>query len=176
MAKMIFNPIFQSVRKQGSVQLQELLGPIYCRSNPWLGKGYYFWDGFIELAQWWGCKHYASSYYICQAKMLVPSEQVLDLVGNTHDMIVFNTALKMLKKKLNSQSLTVAAVLAAMRKMTSFPYKVIRARSEHNVYANERIRFVENDFSYMNTIPAIQICIMDRNLIEDFHVIAASSL
>ena len=171
MAKIIFYPIYQTVRKEGSPRMIELLGPIYCQSNPWLGKGYYFWDGFIELAQWWGVKHYQSFYFICQAKLEVDSEVLFDLAGSTQDMRLFNSAYQLLKVKMGYRKMTVAAVLAAMRRMSNFPYKVIRARSEHHVFFNERLSFVENDKSYMNTIPAIQICVMDKNLLSEFHVL-----
>ena len=36
--------IYQTVSSVGTFHDRELLGPIFCENNPWLGDGYYFWD------------------------------------------------------------------------------------------------------------------------------------
>lgn len=51
---MEFNPLYQTVKNNGNKQSIETFGPIYGKVDTWLGNGYYFWDGFIELAHWWG--------------------------------------------------------------------------------------------------------------------------
>lgn len=165
------SPLYQTVRDKGSHEMIERFGPIYGRENTWLGKGYYFWDGAIELAHWWGSKHCSGAYAICEAEAEFGEDEYFDLVGNTADLKLFRDIMDALKTKHSFQEITVSAVLNEMRKHTSFPYRVIRARSEHNIFGGDRIKFVENDSHVMITLPAIQICFSDSKYIKNYHVI-----
>ena len=48
--------IFQTLEDRNNPDEVESQGPFICTNNPWLGKGYYFWDTFLDLAHWWGTK------------------------------------------------------------------------------------------------------------------------
>lgn len=171
--KINLSPVYQTISNQGKPKYTiETLGPIYCVNNPWLGNGYYFWDGFIELAHWWGNKHYAGNYIICQANLNFEDSEYYDLVGNTFHLRCFKAGMMALKAKLKCNNLTVSAVLAEFRKHSdNFHYKVIRARSEHHIEDSENVRFVEDDRGYMITIPAIQICVTDLKIVENYQEI-----
>lgn len=165
------SPLYQTVRDKGSHEIIERQGPIYARDNTWLGKGFYFWDGAIELAHWWGQKHCSGAYVICEAIADLEEDEYFDLVGNSADLKLFRNILNALRKTHSFQDITVSAVLNEMRKHTSFPYRVIRARSEHNISGGDRLKFVENDNHVMITLPAIQICFSDSKYIKNYHVI-----
>lgn len=171
MASIHLSPLYQTVKDKGSHEMIERSGPIYGRENTWLGKGYYFWDGAIELAHWWGSKHCHGSYVICEATADFDQKEYFDLVGNSADLKLFRDILNALRKKHSFQDITVSAVLNEMRKHTSFPYRVIRARSEHYIPGGDRIKFVENDGQVMITLPAIQVCFSDAKYIKNYHVI-----
>jgi len=172
---MELNPLYQTIKKQGDKQSVARFGPIYGRKDTWLGDGYYFWDGFIKLAHWWGKKHCAGSYVICRASVVVEDHKVLDLVGRTADLKNFEVIYNAIKEKNPFQQITVPAVLAEMRKRTSFPYLVIRARSEHRIPENENIRFVDKDRAEMVLIPAIQLCVRERNLVRSYEEVWRTS-
>ena len=42
--------IFQTLEDRNNPDEVESQGPFICTNNPWLGKGYYFWDTFLDLA------------------------------------------------------------------------------------------------------------------------------
>jgi len=165
-----FDPVFQTKDNRGTKELRQRLGPICSSHNTWLGKGYYFWDGHIELAQWWGERHYHGNYVICQACIELEKEMLFDLYGNTSDQKVFNIVLQALHKKYPNQQLTVPAVLDDMnahseefRKM-----KAIRASSEHCIPQAERVKYIDGQYGTHLTIPAIQICAKDLNVIKGY--------
>ena len=164
---MVLYPLFQAVkhRKDNS---EVLVDPIFGHSNTWLGKGYYFWDGAIELAHWWGKVHYQNCYDIYQAKAEFDDSVFFDLFGSTSDLRLFRDVTKMLQEKFNYPQLTVSAVLNEMRKRTSFSNTVIRARSEHWIPGSMHLRFVDYDRSFMVMLPAVQVCITDRSVIKEY--------
>ena len=43
--------IFQTLEDRNNPDEVESQGPFICTNNPWLGKGYYFWDTFLDLAR-----------------------------------------------------------------------------------------------------------------------------
>ena len=171
MASIHLVPIYQTIKNRGTHEMIERMGPIFGRHNTWLGPGYYFWDGAIELSHWWGRVHCKGSYFICEAEAYIDQDEFFDLCGNTADMRVFRDITKALRDKHSFAEITVSAVLNEMRKHTSFPYRAIRARSEHKIPENECMKFVESDNNFMITLPAIQICFSNINPIKSYHVI-----
>ena len=81
--------IFQTLEDRNNPDEVESQGPFICTNNPWLGKGYYFWDTFLDLAHWWGKQVHSGNYIICQTFIEDNSEYILDLVGNTQHLIEF---------------------------------------------------------------------------------------
>ena len=142
MSAIRLEPLYQTIQNKGTNDSIERMGPIYGRDNTWLGPGYYFWEGAIELAHWWGRVHCKSDYIICEATAVFNQSEMFDLFGNTSDFKLFRDITNALKDKFAYQEITVSAVLNEMRKRTSFHYKVIRARSEHHIPGGEKMRFV----------------------------------
>jgi len=165
-------PLYQAVshRSNGQALLEE---PIYGKTNTWLGNGYYFWDGAIELAHWWGKVHYHDSYDIYRAKAVFDESVFFDLFGSTSDLRIFRGITEMLQREFALQQLTVSAVLHEMRKRTSFSCSVIRARSEHWIPGSVHMQFVDYDRSYMVMLPAVQVCINDRSVIFEYERVYA---
>ena len=61
---------YQTLENRNNPDKIEEQGPFLCsHKNAWLGKGYYFWDSFIENAHWWGQKgaRYKNGYVICES-------------------------------------------------------------------------------------------------------------
>lgn len=138
MSAIRLEPLYQTIQNKGTNDSIERMGPIYGRDNTWLGPGYYFWEGAIELAHWWGRVHCKSDYIICEATAEFNQSEMFDLFGNTSDFKLFRDITNALKDKFAYQEITVSAVLNEMRKRTSFHYKVIRARSEHHIPGGEK--------------------------------------
>ena len=60
--------LYQTVEDRNNPSEIETEGPFLCvRNNAWLGRGYYFWDTFVELAHWWGNTIYQGKYVVCQS-------------------------------------------------------------------------------------------------------------
>jgi hypothetical protein len=171
MSAIRLEPLYQTIQNKGTNDSIERMGPIYGRDNTWLGPGYYFWEGAIELAHWWGRVHCKSDYIICEATAEFNQSEMFDLFGNTSDFKLFRDITNALKDKFAYQEITVSAVLNEMRKRTSFHYKVIRARSEHHIPGGEKMRFVERDTNVLITLPAVQVCFTDTKSVKNYHVI-----
>lgn len=171
MSTIRLEPLYQTIQNKGTYDSIERMGPIYARYKTWLGPGYYFWDGAIELAHWWGNVHCKNDYIICEAAAVINQSEMFDLFGNTADLKLFRDITKALKEKFAFQEITVSAVLNEMRKRTNFHYKVIRARSEHLIPGENKMKFVERDNSVLVTLPAVQVCFSDFKSVINYHVI-----
>lgn len=171
MSAIRLEPLYQTIRNKGTYDSIERMGPIYGRYNTWLGPGYYFWEGAIELAHWWGRVHCKSDYIICEAMAECEQSEMFDLFGNTADFKLLRDVMDALKEKFAYQEMTVSAVLNIMRKRTSFPYKVIRAKSEHMIPGGKKVKFVERDSNVLYTLPAVQVCFSDVRSVKNYHVI-----
>lgn len=95
----------------------------------WLTKGYYFWTDSDLFAHQWGIDRYNSSYAIVKCDIEIPSEKLLDLVGNVSDAQYFSTLLDMYcnkhKKASNGtpqKEPSVSAVIEHYRSKTNIWY------------------------------------------------------
>lgn len=168
---MILFPLYQATRKTANSNNETIASPILSTRNTWLGEGYYFWDGFMELPHWWGQVHYNNSYTINEAQVEVDDSDYFDLVGSTSNMQEFASAYQSLRSLFPEENITIKAVLAVMKSSGIYSFKVIRARTEHKIPGSERIRFMYPDRSYMLTIPAIQLCVQDISCIKQYRKI-----
>lgn len=63
--------LFQTLEKRGLIATINDRGPFKCTwKNSWLGDGYYFWDGHIDLAHWWGKVHRNGEYFIASGEAI----------------------------------------------------------------------------------------------------------
>lgn len=168
---MILSPLYQAKEKRENSSENI---PILSTQNTWLGEGYYFWDGFIELPHWWGMVHYDNNYVINEASVEVNPSEYLDLVGDTSAMRKFISAYKLLQQEFPEENITVKAVIALMKQSGIYSFRVVRARTEHKIPGSEKIRFAIPDKSYMVSIPAIQLCVTDNDLIKSYKIIFQS--
>jgi hypothetical protein len=154
--------------------LQE--GPFYSaydettRQTPFLGSGYYFWDDNLEMARKWGRIHYENNYFVIEADCRIPSELVLDLVGNRTDLRFFCQCLEMFKAYGHARECwSVSQIIEFMKKLSvssknfqgMFPFQAIRA-VDHSAReaAHEKIKFSHEKErgQYMLTNPRILVC------------------
>lgn len=147
-------------------------GPFFCKKNPWLGKGFYFWDNLLERAHWWGKTHYRNKYMICCADAFIDDSEYLDLVGNMTQLNFFRDCCGEIKKTY-PKDLTIPFVLQKLMKDGNFPFKAIRVRSEYcgGHKLDNTLKFVKYHESYMDLNPPVQICIYDKSLIKNYHIV-----
>lgn len=160
--------IFQTVANIGDPLERESLGPIFCKENPWLGQGYYFWDGILSNAEWWGKTHYKGDYMIFSSSYDAHSDELFDLVGNPNHIECLCTFANELKKQLGCKSLKVSFVLEMMKKEGLFPFSAIKAEGRNKLgVKNNFLYFDDQGIYYLQPIPKFQLCIID---FEHFHL------
>lgn len=171
---MKLDPVYQAIEDRGNPNEVEKDGPIKCCLNAWLGDGYYFWDGFVDCAHWWGGHHLNNKYMICQASVEENDENYLDLFGNTTDMGLFSKSLALIKSELGRDDLTVSEAIAFLKEKTGFKkYTVIRAESP-NCGSNlpcESVNYVRNNKSRLELRRMIQVCVCERGIVYGYKVI-----
>jgi len=172
---MLFDSILQTVKDNDNPDYVEKFGPFLSKSEySWLGVGYYFWERFLKIAHWWGESHCKGSYMICKAHAEFNDDEVLDLAGNTEQMEYFRKTCEALEKEYPQQRITISYVIHYLKDKKIFAYKVIRAHSincgEGDVYY--RRNFTEKfPNSYLNLMPAIQLCVVDKSCVKDYSII-----
>lgn len=148
--------------------------PFKCEREPWLGKGYYFWDSYIEHAHWWGKVGYHGKYMITQVECDYHPEEVFNLVGDTDNLKTIAEAATLVKAdlKLKEQPLLIN-IINFLRTKTSFAYKAIRVEGRGsfsykvNPELTKQIRFSMKLPAYLDMSPQIQICYFSK---KDIHI------
>lgn len=121
-------------------------------SNPavpqWLGQGYYLWTDSDHYAHLWGSYSPRNNKYVILKFdfILDNSDEMLDLVGNVDDQLVFKNLIdeyqislqkaisesKQVEKRKAARSqlskLCVSTVINFYRKKKCFPYKAVKAQ------------------------------------------------
>ncbi len=161
--------IYQTIAKHGTVEECEKHGPIFCTDNPWLGAGYYFWDGLLSNAEWWGKTHYHNDYMIFKSSYDVHSELLLDLVGNVKHIEYFQRYAHALKAVLGRKTIKVSTMIEFMKKAGNFPFQAIRVEGR-NIRGSKNVMLVFDDqgMYYLQPVPKIQLCITD---FDSFHIV-----
>ena len=159
--------LYQTVDDKRNTKYVLENAPFKCtRHDAWLGEGYYFWDTFIDLAHWWGKKSYGDKYMICKTTCQYNEDDILDLVGNTEQLDEVRKYTILLQERKGCR-LKVNAVLKFMKSRPSFKYKAIRANAI-NSYNNRdnRISFIDKNKAYLDLMPPIQFCVIDKAIIS----------
>lgn len=163
------SPIFQTLEDRDNPDEVEQHGPYQSEISHWLGKGYYFWDRNITRAHWWGRKWYKGNpYIICQAKAVFEKESFFDLYDNPEHWEFFEQYAQKLKAKFHKDNLRASFILRDMREKGNFPFKIMRVETP-DCGGDQRYYF--NGHSFLNTNKAIQLCIYDKSLIHDYHIV-----
>ncbi len=161
-------PLYHTIKKKGTTAASLRGAPYLCTCNPWLGVGYYFWDTFIDLAHWWGETHCHGRYIITQTDCRLGDGEVFDLVGNTEHIKVFADYVEMLEKKTGEEA-TVPQVIEHMKRHTKFldRYKAIRADGRLSISSSSpytfRVKFSQDKSQFIDLLPPIQYCIVNRS-------------
>lgn len=163
--------IYQTVSDRDNPDEVEECGPFICESNPWLGRGYYFWDNLIRRAHWWGNSHCDGKYMICQAYADIDEDKYLDLAGNMEQLHFFEKCYDAINKYYNGEVKTVSFVVAKLIRDKNFPYQAMRILSENCGGDEKKIPFVAWSHSFLNFSPPMQICIYDKSRVKDYHII-----
>ncbi len=171
MAKL--TPVYQTLEDRCNPDEVELNGAYKSEKSHWLGQGYYFWDRSIRRAHWWGQTWYVGKdYMICEASVICEDAFFFDLYDNPEHSEFFEKYAEDLKKRFPQKTIKAKYVLFHMRKNNRFPYKMMRVESER-CGGDNRIPF--NDYSFVNTNKAIQICVYDKSIIHNYHVVYPDS-
>lgn len=170
----IFNPLYQTVKDKGNSDYIEKEGPIPGKNNPWMGKGYYFWDGLYTRAEWWGQTHCHNKYMICECSAKISDDRYLDLAGNIKDLLLFKKLFNAVNELHDGKVKTISFVIMKLIKDNNFPYDAVRALSE-NCGGDEKIQFNEcNQHSFLNLSPPMQVCIYNKSFVKNYHIIYPS--
>jgi hypothetical protein len=170
--------LFQTVEDRDNVDNIERNGPILCIKNPWLGKGYYFWEMQIENAHWWGKNHYKDNYMIFEVTSSYP-ERILDLVNNYEHLSRFRNVINYLRKVYPKKKINVAFAIEFLKKenllsdFMAIKANAINSKSYNNVNKSQVVPFLKNTNQFfLELVPPIQVCVFNKNMLNnDFHVI-----
>lgn len=151
-------------------------GPFPCNGkNAWLGKGFYFWDSFIDNAHWWGLEGacYSKGYVICKSTFELDDTKCFNLVDNPIHLDQFNqTKLALQQQQLYVEGqTTVARIITYIKEINVFNFEAIRVFGINSVGFNSphsnRTIFVykqgKKSFQYLDSIPAIQVNFFTKN-------------
>ena len=146
--------------------------------NRWLGKGYYYWDSFINSAHFWGMVsyvYYNKHYIIAKSELTLPPNQTLNLLEPS-DLQKLITWIEEYKQTFSTESTTIEKVLTHAQNImgATFPYIAIRALFIDCINKKEyQNRISLNGKAYLDLQPPIQVCIRDKTVIgkDNFKVI-----
>lgn len=165
--------LLQTVRDKGNPEYVNKSGPFPSTTSHWLGKGYYFWDGLMTRAHWWGERHCGGDYMICRASAELDEDAYLDLAGNMKQLELFKSHYELIKRMHSKHEITISFAIAKMKKDNLFPYQAVRSLS-NECGGDIAIRYVQENMSYLNFSPPMQICVYSRNRVKGYHVIYPS--
>jgi hypothetical protein len=163
--------VYQTLEDRGNPDVVERDGPFLCdRKNALLGNGFYFWDGFIKNAHWWGdtCK-YLNGYMICEAVYDFDEVNCFDLVNNEKHLTLLANAIDAMKDKgLYNNNTTVARIIQFVKEeLKIFNYTATRvygvnSKADNSMFSARAIFDVRRPYQYLDLSPAIQICFYKR--------------
>lgn len=164
------NQLYQTLEDRNNPEEIENKGPFKCRTlTSWLGEGYYFWDGLIELAHFWGKNSTYSEYVICSAEATLNDSNCYNLISNIEHLKDFRNIVELMEKEgLIDEKTTVRRIITFMIERNLFQHYAIKAIGTNSIADKEEnksftLRF-KFDFklpAYLDIIPPIQICIFN---------------
>ncbi len=166
--------VHHTCRKKGDIDKIKRAAPFYSDHNEsakefkFLGSGYYFWDGNIGIAHWWGKKQYGGKYLIFEGTIDAKKRWFLDLVGNRKDLRWMGEMIEKLEAKHN-KPFTLSEAIELLKKKGIFDYRLIRAADNHFIPKKTR-RFIPTEKHYLNLNPVYIVCSIDkeRDLLINF--------
>lgn len=162
--------LLQTVSDKGNPDYVNENGPFPSTTSHWLGKGYYFWDGLMSRARWWGERHCGGKYMICQAWAGIDDNTYLDLAGNMQQLEQFKAQYDIIQKMHSKRKITISFAIHKLKKDKLFSYQAVRSLS-NECGGDVAIRYVDTHKSFLNVSPPMQICVYSHNKVHDYHVI-----
>jgi hypothetical protein len=159
---------YQTLENRNNPDKIEEQGPFLCsHKNAWLGKGYYFWDSFIENAHWWGQKgvRYKNGYVICESTFELDEDKCFNLIDNPEHLTSFKFVKSALQTKQIHDKPVVSRIIEFLKQQKNFKYEAIRANGI-NSRNDDRTLFMANGYQYLESSPAIQICFLTKNALN----------
>lgn len=160
--------LYQTVEDRNNPSKIESEGPFLCvRNNAWLGRGYYFWDTFVELAHWWGNTIYGGKYVVCQSYCDGLLPDTYDLYDDFETLRDFSNLKDELQKRLHRNNISVSDVICFLKKHSDFSsqYKAIRAKATGCMKHSPTMRFVNYNIARLELMPPVQFCVMDKSFL-----------
>lgn len=175
--------IYQTLEQRFNLPEVERDGPYACNNEyAWLGDGYYFWDTFIENAEWWGeeCRSdYQRGYIICKALCEFDDSKCLDLVGNTNHMIQFHELVIFVKnqKQTDGGNTLLSTVFHFLLHSKLLNFEATRVQGE--LVKSKKSKYSINYYfdhkrrSFLELKPPIQICLYSKSSLglRDYQVV-----
>lgn len=157
--------IYQTLEDRQNPEKIRTEGPFPCtRNDAWLGKGYYFWESFIENARWWGENSYKNGYVISQAIYINDEEECFNLIDNYNHIRSYIKATELMEEKglYVEHVTTVSRVIQFLRDIRIFSYNAARAKAENCKSCKSKFSrttiFSQNSRCYLDALPPIQVC------------------
>lgn len=169
--------LYQTLEDKNNADFVEEHGPFFCKDkNAWLGQGYYFWETFIEYAEWWGEVRYSQEgYIICESRLDFKQINVLNLEDTETLMDIIKIGDEWHSKWEDYP--TIPQIIEFLKNDSSFNYQAIRARVENatneSYLPDHRIFFKKSYGAYLDLMPQIQVCVLDKRVIgkDNFHIV-----
>lgn len=172
--------LYQTLEDNYNPDPIEQEGPFICnRKDAWLGKGYYFWDTFIELAHWWGNHYYKDSYIICHAICDYRYDECYDLT-NPETIKEFSEIINAIRKQnIPLTNKTVPTIINYLKSINQFPYMVIRANAMNTIAADNphftkfKMPFQSKYPAYLDLRPPYQLCFLTKKAfnLRDYRIV-----
>lgn len=165
--------LYQTVEDRGNPEEINNNGPFECtRDDAWLGDGYYFWDTFIDNAQWWGNHAYHKRGYVISKYIYDFSNgRCFDLLGDMEHVAKLKSYVELLREAgLPVDSVTVPYIIALMKEHVRLDdeYEGIRVRGEKEGKSKPKtsIIFSATDPHYINLLPVVQVCLFRKDTVS----------
>ncbi|MDK6378379.1 hypothetical protein [Citrobacter freundii] len=146
--------------------------PFLSRSGPnqWLTQGYYFWTDDPHWAYKW---NESRPSVISEFTITFESkEELLDLVGNTQDILQFEEMRKQVVSTLTRMSalhVTVNQVISFFRELEEradlkgvFPYSAVKAQDNARSSSLIRLNFIDGHFEQLVSFTRQQMCVYEH--------------
>lgn len=173
--------LYQTLEDRNNVDYVEANGPFPGNvRDRWLGKGYYFWDTFIDAAHYWGFVSYKSKgkgYIIAKSEVDIPQNKLLNLLEPAQ-IVMFTKWRDSYARTFPDSKVTIERVLTHAKNImgANFPYVAIKAEFKDCFNYKEyqdRIYPYPASKAYLDLKPPVQICILDKSIIgaDNFKVV-----
>lgn len=171
--------LYQTLEDRDNVDYVEANGPFQCDiKDRWLGKGYYYWDTFINSAHFWGYvsyRKYNKDYIIAKSVVTLHPDRTLNLI-ESDDLQKFTSWINEYELTYPEKEVTIERVITHIQNVMgkTFPYTAIKALFIDSINRAEyQDRIYPNGKAYLDLQPPIQVCIINKSIIgqDNFKVV-----